>query len=111
MIVWTARKSFIDKNRAAMVDFMEDMLVITRWYQDPKNHDEVAQIASKITKVPPERFGWLFSKQDTYRDPNRVAEPRRALQKNVDMTKELGYGGACVYNNASYVPGGEGGGP
>ncbi len=46
MIVWTARKSFIDKNRAAMVDFMEDMLIITRWYLDPKNHDEVAKIAS-----------------------------------------------------------------
>src|SRR6185437_8381141 len=70
MIVWTARKSFIDKNRAAMVDFMEDMLRITRWYIDPKNHDEVAQIASRITKAPPERFGWLFTKQDTYRDPN-----------------------------------------
>src|SRR4029079_12991112 len=32
MIVWTARKSFIDKNRAAMIDFMEDMLTIVRWY-------------------------------------------------------------------------------
>ena len=36
MIVWTARKSFIDKNRAAMVDFMEDMLVITRWLRTQK---------------------------------------------------------------------------
>ena len=35
MIVWTARKPFIDKNRAAMVDFMEDTLRITRWYLDP----------------------------------------------------------------------------
>ena len=58
MIVWTARKSFIDKNRAAMVDFMEDMLVITRWYSDPKNHAELAEIAAKITKQPADRFGW-----------------------------------------------------
>jgi NitT/TauT family transport system substrate-binding protein len=90
MIVWTARKSFIEKNRAAMVDFMEDMLTITRWYQDPKNHDEVAQIASKITKVPPERFGWLFSKQDTYRDPNLLPN-LDALQRNVDVTQALGF--------------------
>ena len=83
MIVWTARKSFIEKNRAAMVDFMEDMLVITRWYTDPKNHDEVAQIASKITKAPAERFGWLFTKQDTYRDPNLIPN-LEALQRNVD---------------------------
>jgi NitT/TauT family transport system substrate-binding protein len=90
MIVWAARKSFIDKNRAAMVDFMEDMLIITRWYQDLKNHDEVAQIASKITKAPPERFGWLFSKADTYRDPNLIPNVE-ALQRNVDTTQDLGF--------------------
>ena len=90
MIVWTARKGFIDKHRAAMVDFMEDMLRITRWYQDPKNHAEVAKIASKITKVPPERFGWLFTKQDTYRDPNMLPN-MEALQRNVDTTRELGF--------------------
>ena len=90
MIVWTARKSFIDKNRAALVDFMEDMLVITRWYIDPKNHDEAAKIASKITKAPPERFGWLFTKDDTYRDPDLLPN-LDALQKNVDTVKELGF--------------------
>ena len=90
MIVWTARKSFIDKNRAAMIDFMEDMLRIVHWYTDPKNHDEVAKIASKITKVPPERFGWLFTKQDTYRDPNLIPN-LDALQKNVDTTRDLGF--------------------
>ena len=90
MIVWTARKSFIDKNRAAMIDFMEDMLRITRWYQDPKNHDEVAKIASNLTKVPPERFGWLFTKQDTFRDPNLIPNVE-ALQRNVDVTYDLGF--------------------
>ncbi len=90
MIVWTARKSFIDKHRAAMVDYLEDMLRVTRWYLDPKNHDEVAKIASKVTKVPPERFGWVFTKQDTYRDPNLLPN-LEALQRNVDTTRELGF--------------------
>ncbi len=90
MISWNARKSFIDKNRAAMVDFMEDMLRIVHWYLDPKNHDAAAQIASKITKAPPERFGWLFTKADTYRDPNLVPN-LDALQRNVDTTRELGF--------------------
>ena len=90
MIVWTARKSFIDKHRAAMVDFMEDMLVITRWFEDPKNHDEVAKIASKMTKAPPERFGWLFTKADTYRDPNLMPN-LAALQRNIDATRDLGF--------------------
>jgi len=90
MIMWTARRSFIEKNRAAMVDFMEDMLRITSWYLDPKNHDEVAKIASKLTKQPPERFAWLFTKQDTYRDPNMMPN-LEALQRNVDTVKDLGF--------------------
>ena len=90
MIVWTARKSFIDKHRAAMVDFMEDMLRIVHWYLDPKNHDEVAKIASKITKQPPERFDWLFTHKDTYRDPNMIPN-LEALQRNVDTVRDLGF--------------------
>jgi len=90
MISWNARKSFIDKNRAAMVDFMEDMLRIVHWYLDPKNHDAAAEIASKITKAPADRFGWLFTKADTYRDPNLVPN-LEALQRNVDTTRELGF--------------------
>ena len=86
MIVLTARKSFIDAHRAAMVDYTEDMLRIVHWYLDPRNHDE----AAKITKQPPERFGWLFTKQDTYRDPDLVPN-LDALQKNIDETQNLGF--------------------
>ena len=89
-IAWTARKPFIDAHRAALVDFMEDSMRIERWYLDPKNHDAAAQIASQLTKQPPERFGWLFTKADYYRDPN-MKPNLEALQKNVDMTKELGF--------------------
>jgi sulfonate transport system substrate-binding protein len=90
MIVWTARKPFLDKNRAAMVDFMEDTLRITRWYLDPKNHKEVMEIAGRVTKQPPERFDWLFTKRDAYHDPDMMPD-LAALQKNVDMTRDLGF--------------------
>src|SRR5262245_37453951 len=43
MIVWVARTGFLQKNRAAMVDFMEDSVRVVRWYLDPKNHDEAVQ--------------------------------------------------------------------
>jgi sulfonate transport system substrate-binding protein len=89
-IMWTARKPFLDKNRAAMVDFMEDTLRIVRWYIDPKNQKEVMEIAGKVTKQPAERFTWLFTKQDYYRDPNMLPN-LDALQSNVKMTKELGF--------------------
>jgi sulfonate transport system substrate-binding protein len=90
MIAWAARKPFIDKNRAAMVDFMEDTVRIVRWYLDPKNHNEVMQIAARVTKQPPERFDWVFTKKDAYRDPNMVPD-LAALQRNVDMTRDLGF--------------------
>ena len=90
MIVWAARKPFLDKNRAAMVDFMEDTLRITRWFRDPANHKEVMEIAGRVTKQPPERFDWLFTKRDTYHDPNMLPD-LVALQRNVDMTKDMGF--------------------
>jgi NitT/TauT family transport system substrate-binding protein len=88
-VFWAARKSWIDKNRAALVDYMEDMLRIERWYLDPKNHDEVAKIASSLLKIPPERFGWLFTKKDYYRDPNMMPD-LVALQRNVNTAVDLG---------------------
>jgi NitT/TauT family transport system substrate-binding protein len=73
-----------------MTDFMEDTVRIVRWYLDPKNHNEVMQIAARVTKQPPERFDWVFTKKDAYRDPNMVPD-LAALQRNVDMTRDLGF--------------------
>jgi len=90
MIVLTARKSFIDKNRAALVDFMEDNLRVVRWYLDPANQKEAAQIASKLTKIPADRFSWLFTEQDYARNGNLMPD-LKALQANVDATQALGF--------------------
>jgi NitT/TauT family transport system substrate-binding protein len=89
-VMWSARKPFIDAHRAALVDFLEDSLRILHWYLDSKNHDAAAEIASQLTKQPPERFGWIFTKNDYYRDPNLMPD-LEALQKNVDMTRDLGF--------------------
>jgi NitT/TauT family transport system substrate-binding protein len=89
-VMWVVRQSFIDKHRAALVDFMEDMIRIERWYLNPENHAAVAKIASGFLKVPPERFGWLFTKQDYYRDPNGRPD-LEALQNNVDTCAEFGF--------------------
>jgi sulfonate transport system substrate-binding protein len=89
LLMWTARKGFIDKNRAAMVDLMEDSLRITRWFLDPANRQEVMEICGRITKEPPERYDWVFTERDYYRDPDMLPE-LGALQKNVDLVKDLG---------------------
>ena len=54
------------------------------------NHNAAAEIASKVTKQPAERFGWLFTKADYYRDPGMLPN-LEALQKNIDMTTDLGF--------------------
>jgi NitT/TauT family transport system substrate-binding protein len=91
MIVWTARKSFIDKNRAALVDFMEDSIRVVRWYLDPANHDAAVKIASKITRIPPERFqGWLFTSKE-YGRSRDLAPDLKALQANIDQTRTMGF--------------------
>ncbi len=89
--IWVAHKDWLEKNKAAVTDFLEDTLVATRWYLDPKNHDEAVKIASDFAKAPPALFAsWLFTHKDYYRDPN--LQPNvKALQANVDTMKDLGF--------------------
>jgi ABC-type nitrate/sulfonate/bicarbonate transport system substrate-binding protein len=92
MIVWVARKGFLEKNRAAMVDFMEDSLRVVRWYLDPKNHGEAAQIAARVTKQPPERFtGWLFTADKDYARSPDLLPDLAALQANIEVQRDLGF--------------------
>ena len=90
MIVWAARKPFIDAHRAALVDFFEDTLRIVHWYLDPANYEAAMQILGDLTKRPPQIFDWVFTKRDVYHDPNMLPN-LNALQKNVDLTKSLGF--------------------
>jgi len=87
---WVAHKDFLDKNRAAMVDFLEDYVRSIHWYLDPKNHDAAVKYASDFTKVPVETMqGWLFTKTDNYRDPNGLTDID-AVSRNIHTQRELG---------------------
>ncbi len=90
-LLWASRTGFLQKNRAAMVDFMSDVLRARRFYLDPANHDEVVAIISKFTKQPPHFFaGWVFTKKDNYRDPDALPN-LQAMQSNINLQKELGF--------------------
>jgi len=94
MILWAARAGFLQKNHAAMLDFMEDAIRAVHWWLDPKNHKEAVEIAARVSKRPAESFDkWLFLKDgqsgDYYRDPNLVPD-LKALQANVDLQHKLG---------------------
>ena len=91
ILALVARKSYLDKNHAALVDYMEDYLRSLRWYIDPANHEAAVKIVAAFTKQPPERYdSWLLTKKDQYRDPD--GEPNlKAMQHNIDVQRELGF--------------------
>ena len=100
MIVWAARSGFIQKNRAAMVDFMEDVIRAVRWYLDPANHKEAVEISARVSKRPAGAFDkWLFTKAgqngDYYRDPDMKPD-LKALQANIELQHQLGLVKASV---------------
>src|SRR5260221_6818809 len=59
-----ARKPFIDKNRAALVDFLEDVQRATRWYLDPGNHDAAVDIIASVTKQTTDQVSHCVFTQD-----------------------------------------------
>jgi sulfonate transport system substrate-binding protein len=48
----TARQGFLEKNRAAVVDYLEDSLRELRWFSDPAHHAAAVKIFSDFTKIP-----------------------------------------------------------
>lgn len=94
MIIWAARAGFIQKNRAAMIDFLEDSIRAVQWFLDPKNHKEATEIAARVSKRPAASFDkWLYIKNgqngDYYHDRN-MRPDLKALQANIDLQHRLG---------------------
>lgn len=91
ILALTARTGFIDKNHAALVDYMEDFLRSLHWYLDPANHAQVVAIVSDFTKQSPTRYEpWLLTTADQYHDPN-LRPNLEAMQHNIDLQKEAGF--------------------
>ena len=90
-VIWVAREGFLQRNRAAVVDFMADALRARRFYTDPKNHAEVVNIVSRVTKQPREQLDpWLFTKDDFYRSRDGVLDIN-VLQNNIKSMVDLGF--------------------
>jgi len=90
LTVWTGRDRFLKKNRAAVVDFLEDYLRILRWYIDPANRAEALKIVSAFMKQPVARFEkTTFNHEDFFRDPNGLPNVK-ALQTDVNAAETLG---------------------
>jgi NitT/TauT family transport system substrate-binding protein len=89
---YCARTGFLQRNGAALADFFEDMVRVTRWMLVPENRRDAVGMLAEITKQPPDILAtyYLLPGEDVYRDPN--AKPDiEALQHNVDAMQELGF--------------------
>ena len=100
--IWAGKRDFIEKNRAALVDFLEDNQRMRRWMLDPKTRPDAIRLLSDVSKVPVERYAdWVYSEKDYYYDPKAMVDVRR-LQKNVDDMKRAGIVPAAI-DVAPYV--------
>lgn len=89
LVFLAGRGEFLDKNHAAMADFMEDWVRAMRWFRDPKNRTEAIGIIADFMKESPKELDYLFTKKDYYRDPwSRVNAA--GIQHPVDICKTLG---------------------
>ena len=90
LIFWTARTGFLQKNRAAMVDLIEDYIRALHWCWDPANRAQAVAIAAAATKQPVERLNqYIYTHKDNYQDPDALPN-LGALAANIRVQKELG---------------------
>jgi NitT/TauT family transport system substrate-binding protein len=89
-VIWGARASFLEKNKAAMNDLMEDALRTLRFYMDPKNRNALLEVATRVSKLPATAFRTMYTKDDLYRDPNFVPN-LDTLQRAIDVQHDVGF--------------------
>jgi len=88
--IFAGRGEFLSKNRAAVVDYLEDYLRALNWCLDPKNRAAAIALVSAFTKAPPSRFeAWMFTKDDEYRDPRGMPKLEN-FQHAIDVEREFG---------------------
>lgn len=96
------RAEFINDNKDAMYDFVEDYVRASRWFHDPKNRDEAIGIIANFMKQPKENLATTFTKADYYRDPYMAANVPN-IQKLIDVPTELGLSDIKLKLEPDYV--------
>ena len=85
---YVGKSDWIQKNRAALVDFLEDHMRMRRWLSDPRTRMDAVKVLAGVAKQPPENFAaWAFTTKDTgFRASDLMIDVTR-FQKNVDDLK------------------------
>ena len=91
MIFLAGKAEFLEKNKAALTDFVEDYIGGLRWFYDPKNREEALGYIAKFTKRPVSDFSaWALQGDKDYARARDGMINEKALQRNVDELHKLG---------------------
>ena len=72
-LMFMTKAAFVTKNRAALVDFLEDNIRMRRWMFDPKTRADAITQLSDTTKIPVAEYAeWVYTKDDYYYHPQAL---------------------------------------
>lgn len=92
LLMSVGHAAFLKKNRAAVVDYLEDVLRLQRWLMDPANHDAAVALVASFTKRPPALYqSWAFTAAgDDYRPPDGIPDIA-VVNRSIALQHEYGY--------------------
>jgi sulfonate transport system substrate-binding protein len=89
-LMFMAKAEFVAKNRAALVDFLEDNIRMRRWMMDPATRPQAIKQLADTTKIPEAEFaGYVYTPTDYFYHPQLLVNVER-LQANIATLKEAG---------------------
>jgi NitT/TauT family transport system substrate-binding protein len=89
-LMFITNAAFVAKNRAALVDFLEDNIRMRRWMFDPQTRMDAIKQLSDTTKIPVAEYAeWVYTTNDYYYHPQALTDTQR-LQHNVEVLKQAG---------------------
>lgn len=90
-LFWAARRDFLERNHAVLVDFFEDYLRAQRWFVDPKNRTEALALIGQFAKRPAASFDWELKEGTGYYREKDLRLNREAFQRTADALLEVGF--------------------
>jgi NitT/TauT family transport system substrate-binding protein len=91
MIVEASRAPFLKRSRAAMVDYLEDVVRFTHWILDPANRKAAVALAADVAKQPVAQMeSYYLTDKDVYHAPDTIPD-LAVLQRNIDTQHGLGF--------------------
>jgi NitT/TauT family transport system substrate-binding protein len=92
MAALAARAATIAKDRAAIVDYLEDELRALHWFTDPANRDAAVQLVAAFNKQPASVYArYLFTKDNDYYHDADGQPDLDAMQANIETERQLGF--------------------